>query len=298
MTNQPLTIALHIGAHKTATTHLQRSLKHAKRALAAKGVQYYGPTHFRSPGQTIPALFGFRKDPLAPAPALPAKDQLAQMRKDADRIVISEENFIGALNHPRGLALKTRYKDAENRVAAFAQAVGQDIDVFLALRSPTGFLNSAYCQMLLGGRVQPVGMYQRRNPISSVDWLGLVTRLHRAKGVGRLTVWKYEDYEAVFPQVAKALVGPQAADLVVPRPKHVNRGLSAEAVAYVLEQDRINPREALATAARKMLPVEEGLAPFDGYSAEQHHIGNVAYRDQIAAIEALEGVTFLRPDEA
>lgn len=298
MTDKPLSIALHVGVHKTATTHLQRSLKHARRALAAEGVRYYGPDHFRSGGQTIPARFGFPRDPNAQAAMTAPADQLGQMRKDGHRIVISEENFIGALNHPQGLALRTRYKDAENRLAAFAQAVGQQVDVFVAIRRPTGFLNSAYCQMLLGGRVQPVGMYQRRNPISGIDWLALVTRLRGAKGIGGVTVWKYEDYGGLFPRIVAGLVGPQAAHLVPPRPKFVNMGLSAAAVADVLHHSRLDPIEGRATAARKLLPVERGHPPFDGYSQEEHAIGDAAYAAQIKKIAALDGVTLLQPDTA
>lgn len=295
MTNHPLTIALHIGVHKTATTHLQRSLKHARRALAAEGVRYYGPDHFRSPGQTIPARFGFRRDPSTQAPDLAPAEQLAVMRKEGHRLVISEENFIGALNHPHGLALKTRYKDADNRIAAFANAVGQEVDVCVALRRPTGFLNAAYCQMLLGGRVQPIGLYLSRNPVSSVDWVALIARLRTASGLGRLTVWRYEDYAVLFPQIVAGLVGTEAAHLVVPRPKYVNRGLSAAAVADVLQRTDADPTDKIAAAARRMLPVEEGYPPFDGFSQAEHEMGDAIYAAQIKAIAAMDGVTLLQP---
>lgn len=295
MTTKSLSVAFHIGAHKTATSHLQRSLRRASDALAAEGVRYYGPDYLRLPGRTLPALFGFRTGVEAGGAKRPAAEQLALLRKDANRLVLSEENFIGPLSQPHGRWMKHRYKSAGDRLTQLSDAMGQKIDVFLAIRRPTAFINSAYCQMLLGGRVQPVEVFQKRNPLSSVNWVDLVTRLRAARGVGRLNVWQYEDYGAVFPQIAAGLVGADAAPCVVPRPHHINRGLSAAAVAHVLTQAVNETEERPARAARQMMPVEDGYAPFDGFAAEEHAIGDAVYARQLTAIAQMQGVTLLRP---
>jgi len=295
MSSHPLTIAFHIGVHKTATSHLQRSLRRASEPLAAKGVRYYGPDYFRLPGRTLQALFGFRPGLTDGGAQRPPTEQLARMRKDGDRIVLSEENFIGPLSQPHGRAMKHRYKTAGARLEALASAMGQQIDVHVAIRRPTAFLNSAYCQMLLGGRAQPVAMFQRRNPLGSVDWVDLVTRLRAARGVGALRVWRYEDYSALFPSIVSGLVGEDAAPLVTARPRYVNRGLSGPAVSQVLAQAGDASEINIAQAARKALPVEDGHPPFDGFAAEEHAIGDASYARQIKAIAQIDGVTLLRP---
>ncbi len=298
MTDRSFTIAFHIGAHKTATSHLQRSLKHARRALAANGVRYYGPAYFRRPGHSIQALFGFRPGVEGGGGRRPAAEQLAVLRKDGHRLVLSEENFIGPLNQPHGRSMRHRYKAADSRLNAFCDAIGQQIDVFLAIRRPTAFINSAYCQMLLGGRIQSVETFQKRNPLSSVDWVDLVHRLRAAPGVGRLTVWQYEDYGAVFPKITAGMVGDDAASLVVPRPKYINRGLSAVAVAHVMSQRDAPAQERNANKARMMFAVEDGHPPFDGFAPEEHAIGDASYARQLKEIAQMAGVTFLRPDFA
>ena len=295
MTAKPVQIAFHVGVHKTATSHLQRCLKKASGTLAENGVRYYGPEAFRDPAETIPAYFGFRKG-LDNAPDRPDPlERLATLRQGAERLVLSEENFIGALNSPRGLAVKRRYKPAEARLTAFSKAIGQRIDIFMAVRRPTSFINSAYGQMLLGGQVRDLGLYLRRNPLSSVDWFDLVKRIRGAKGVGRLTVWRYEDYAALFPQIVSGLVGDELAPHVQPVDRKINSGLSAAAVAEVLHRSQHDPIEKHGVLARKMLSVQAGYPPFDAYSAEEHDRSDAVYASQIAAISKIKGVTLLRP---
>lgn len=296
MTPRPVSIAFHIGAHKTATSHLQRSLKRARDLLAAQGVRYYGPDHFRMPGQSMQAAFGLRPGEISEETRAIATAQLASLCQDGHRLVMSEENFIGPLNQRDGQGMTHRYPAAGERLTALADALGHEIDVFLAIRRPTAFINSAYCQMLLGGRVQPVQAFQKRNPLSSVDWVGLVTGLRASRGVGRLTVWQYENYATLFPQIASALVGPEAAHIVTPRPRYINRGLSAEAVAYVLAHQDDTPETKVAMSARNALPIEDGYPAFDGFAKEEHEISDAAYARQISLIAQIEGVTLLHPN--
>jgi hypothetical protein len=192
--------------------------------------------------------------------------------------------------------MKHRYKAADARLSGLSDAIGQKIDVHLAVRRPTAFLNSAYCQMLLGGRVQPLKTYLKSHGIGTVDWVDLVSRLRAAPGVGAVTVWRYEDYSALFPQIVAGLVGQEAASLVTPRRRRINQGLSAPAVTQVLEQAGAGADENSARAARKALPVEDGHAPFDGFSEKEHATGDAAYARQIAAIAKMNGVTLLRPE--
>ena len=297
MTAKPISVAFHVGAHKTATTHLQRSLRHACDALVEKGVRYYGPDSFRMPGRTIQGRFGFPfKTSTLPSKRAP-QDELAFLIKDGHRLVLSEENFIGSLNHPRGLAVKERYRGAGSRLASLARAIGQELDVCLAVRRPTGFINAAYCQMILGGRIMPIAAFQQRNAMSSVDWLGLVSRLRSTEGIGRLTVWRYEDYGALFPQVAAALVGDDAADLVKPIERLIHPSLSALAVEEVLRVAADQPPEKVGSAARKNFPVEDGHAPFDGFHEDDNALGDAAYAKQIKAIAQISGVTLLQPPQ-
>ena len=294
MTASASSVGFHIGVHKTATSHLQRSLRQATDALAEHGVRYFGPENFRSPGQNIPALFGMNGGDSADR-LRTAQHQLAKLQADGHRLLLSEENYIGALNPSHGYAKKMRYGGAGEKISAFASAIAQDVDVYMAVRRPTALINSAYCQLLLGGQIKTIAKYQKRNPISSVNWLDLVSLIRAAKGVGRLIIWKYEDYGQLFPQIVAEMVGEAAAPHVTPLARPIHMGLSAAAVAEVLHRTEFGPIERVGFAARNLLPVEQGYPPFDGFSADEHALGDAAYAAQLKGISALEGVTLLQP---
>lgn len=274
---------------------MQRCLNKAADALAQEGVHFYGPKYLRAANQGLPALFGFQ-DPPAPTQTRTPQERLALLSKGGHRVVFSEENYLGALNSAHGRGFRVRYKSARHRIADFTTATGKQVDVFLAVRRPTDFTNSAYCQMLLGGQTLQVGTFLRRNPLSSVDWAALVKRIRAAKGVGHVYVWRYEDYIPLFPEIMAALVGQEQAHLVSVIPRKVNIGLSAAAVAEVLHRNAYDPIERIAMRARNMLPVDGGYPPFDAFDTADHAASDMVYAAQLDRIAAMKGVTLMRPD--
>lgn len=300
MTAKPFSIAMHVGVHKTATSHLQRCLNKVAEPLAADGVRYRGPAYFRNADATIAARFGFAKNQDISAPTPDTAEALAVLRAGADRLVISEENFMGVLNAPRDFSRRQRYEAAAGRLNALSDATGHKLDVFLGVRRPTDFINSVYGQLLFGGQIRPIGAYLRQNPLQSVDWLDLVRRVRGARGVGQVTVWRYEDYAALFDRIVAGLVGPEHAHHVQFVARNVNPGLSATAVAEVLHRHACGqdlPKN-FGAIARTILPLEAGFPRFDAYTPDEHARGDAVYAAQIDAIDALDGVTLLRPDPA
>ncbi|WP_108817008.1 hypothetical protein [Loktanella sp. Alg231-35] len=293
MTDPALSVAFHIGVHKTATSHLQDALGTAQEAMRADGVSYLGPDAFRLPGRTIPVLFGLRTKAAVPHP--PAVDRLIRMAAGGHRVVISEENFIGPLNPAKDARAKPRYPAAARRLNGLAEAMGQQVAVFVALRRPTTFINSAYCQSLLGGSIDPVASYLARNGPDEINWHAMIRDMVDAPNIGHITVWRYEDYASLFEPITQALVGTQAASHLMPSERRINRGLSSAAVAEVLHRRGDSTIDLPATVARQMLSVDHGYPAFDAFTPAEHAASEVAYTAQIEGIAALPDVTVLRP---
>jgi len=286
-------VALHIGAHKTASTHLQASLNAAALDLAAAGVRFYGPDYLRKQGRTLPQMFG-----LAEAEARrPAPDQARFLAKDGHRIVLSEENFCGPLHDGRGQMAIPLYPLAEARVGALVHALNPlPVDLFVAIRDPARFVTSAYSQMLMGGHVMPFRAFRAANPFRRIGWAALIGRLRAVPGLRSLTVWQYEDYSATFGQIVSGLVGADAAAVVAPQARHAHRSLSARAVRATLASHKAGDAGDLALIARNRFPASsDGSDRFDPFSPDDHAASERLYAAQVAKIAAMPGVTLLSP---
>ena len=300
LSSQPRSVAFHIGAHKTASTHLQRCLTRVRYRLAQRGVQVYAPVHLREKGRGLRDRLGLPKSSTHPGIVLAPDVRAAEVDalwQTTHRLVFTEENFTGTLLNRWGNVRTPLYPLAAERLSALSDVLAPDgIEVFLAIRNPTHFLTSAYGQSLMGGARIPLPVFHERNPPNEIDWPALCDRLLAAPGVRSLTVWRYEDYLPCFGQIVTALLGGRAAAAVKPVAGRVHEGLSAAAVAHILDHAGLKGPDDSVAEARAAYPVGDTWPRFDGYDAETHALSQELYRDQVAAIEAMPGVTRLRPE--
>ena len=291
----PKSAILHIGVHKTATTHLQRSLSAQQHALINAGVRYYGPDNLRRPTKGLGDIFGLNVYRKSPHPTRSRADQTDFMFKDGQRLILSDENFIGVLHDKQGNIVSPLYPKAAARVGALASAidVGQ-LDICIGLRNPASFLKSAYSQALMSGK--PIGFseYLAKNPLSQINWQGLVARIRSAVGVGHVTVWLFEDYTRQFSNICKVLMGDFVDMKIVPISNYVHRGLSGQAVASILAQPEADDPRHLAAKARATYPVGDDYPAFDPFSSVDKVSSQEEYAAQLAVIDQIDGVTILR----
>lgn len=281
-------IALHIGAHKTATTHLQRSLSEQRTKVEAANARFFGPPFFRT-GPGIAELFGLE----GAVTAADARAHLTKMAGPAARVVMSEENFIGTMHNRHAKIEMPLYPKASQRLCELADRLAPEgIDVFLGVRNPAAYITSGYCQALIGGHKVVLDEVKAMNPITGVDWSDLVRRLRDTAGVRHLTVWQYEDYHALFGQIVTGLIG--APNTVEPLQSVVHPGLSTEAVARILMRYADGKGRKAAVRARDKFPVGPEYASFDAFDDIENAAAAEQYRKQISQIAAMDGVTLLK----
>ena len=275
------TTALHVGVHKTATTHLQQSIMAARPALAKQGVQFYGPTMLRENGQSL----------ISRLDQGTVSDDLVQ---GAQRLVISEENFIGTLHVRDGAIPKPLYRNGPDRVADLAAKLAPNgLDVFLCLRDPAQFLSSAYSQVVMGGVVMPFEAFRAANPLDKVDWVYLLRRLNKVAGVKQITVWRYEDYAPLFDRICAQMLGIDGA--VTSHPKRVHQGLSGAAVDAMIKWHLAGETGPLALLARETHPISTDVPAFDGFDAADHAASAEKYSHQFEQIARIPKVQILAP---
>lgn len=290
---KPITVALHIGAHKTASSHFQKSLVANKPLLIDAGIRTYGPEYLRVTGRSLGQMFGLGDSPQPPKRT--PEQQLSFLAKGGRRVVLSEENFCGTLHTGSDVALPL-YAEAEARLAGFAAAIAPvKPQVFLAIRNPADFLSSAFSQMIIGGKCKPVDAKLSRAQIREIDWADLVARIRSVAGLGEVYVWCYEDYQEVFALVCRRMLRWQVGGKVQALPNRVHMSLSERAVLQVFDWHEEGKTGDLGRAARQMFPVSRSNPKFDPFGDATHALAADRYAAQIAQIEAMEGVTLLRP---
>lgn len=297
MTDNQITLALHIGLHKTATTHLQRTLQENQPLLDENGIAYYGPRALRKTGYAPRQMFQI--DGAVASRVVKGRtpvQQLEHLAKGHNRVVISEENFVGVL-HPRNRPFPIpAYAKAASRIAELAAKIApHKLQVYLCLRDPAPFLVSSYGQMLFGAGQIEFAQYRRRVEPQDISWLHLVRSISQIPGLRDFYIWRYEDYRQIEGLIWRRLLRWKMGPLIEPYSAPVHQGLSQHAVQAVLEWRANGDLSRSGLEARDLYPVSESNPKFQPFSPEELAASRTRYDGEIARIKEIEGVTFLQP---
>ena len=293
-----MALTIHLGAHKTASTHLQYSLRLARDDLRAGGVFLAEPSMLREDQAAIPLSRALAEGEAGAAQAECAQ-LMAVARGDAPDLLLTEENILGGTR--RGTMFSRRgvlYPFAARRLRqVLAMTGGGPATLYLALRDPVAFNVSAFAlQVSLGNEIELAPYLQGRDA-ARVGWAGLVRRLAAIEGVERVVVWRYEDYRALRPRLLQKLLPPQLAALV-PDPPHSNESLTQAGYDWFLKRAMVDSEadlRVLARRARNRFRRVDGHAPLRLLDAADHARGAAHYADEIALLRGLARVTYLEP---
>ena len=291
-----MVLTLHLGAHKTATTHLQASLRAANGVLRERGVHFAGPTVLRT--QRCPLTLALSESGTE-RQAERARRHLADVAEIYPELLISDENIIGGTR--RGYLFGRRgqiYPQAAPRLRKLLTLLpNRPVDAVLSIRDPASFLTSAFSlQLNRGMELELDGYLNGRDP-TAVDWTDLAARILSLPGIRRLTVWRYEDYRALRPRILSELLPPGVAPLI-PDPRPVNVGMSRQGYDWLTGramQDAEADLRELAGQARTRFPRSAGHDPLVLLGHAQRRLSARRYAQDVARLRELPGVIFLDP---
>lgn len=293
---------LHIGAHKTATTHLQRSLERQQREIRERGIACLIARKIRRPDRIFAPLFRPEGSTQRKAKAL---ERFREQIKGATKLVMSEENISGSFrdgveNYRHGM-----YPHATERISFFlTKADLNNVTLMMSLRDPAAFLSSAYSEMLRSGRWMTFEHFVEKVDFSRPAWLPQIQGLTGLNRVRRIIVWRYEDYHDIFDQIIVALLGPEFRETLLPTPKTIRPGYSREVVEAILaehQKNRIPEREDRIIFARETeerISQRPDLTRPAYWPADALAAAAASYQREIEQIVDLPKVHMLRPDPA
>ncbi|MEQ8897507.1 MAG: hypothetical protein RID23_10475 [Roseovarius sp.] len=287
-----------VGAHKTASSHLQQSLLDAEAALGVHGVAIVPPKVIRADLTPVSALV---RDGISPEIGQGAGTAFLSLHGGAaPTLVLMDENILGSTDR-KMLMRKTRlYPWAHHRLGRIlALFPDHDIEIGLAIRSPATFLPSCWSESLHHGPFEPFRRFIKGVDPLSLGWAALAQRLHDAAPHARIVAWRYEDYPRLFASLTTRLLGPAAAATVSPVDRVMRPGLSSEAADWLSQQP--DPDKDTVLAARKRFPKTSGAPGLNPWTGPEHAAMAAAYSadiDTLAAHPHVELVTPPAPSDA
>lgn len=237
-------VILHVGAHRTATTSLQRMIGAEGAMLSRRGMAYWGPKRMRS--GLCHGLMG-SEDAILPWQANRARQRIARRARAEEEtghrtLFVSDENILGAMRPLlRDAAL---YPEAGQRVARFADGLAAyPVTIGLATRGYADWWASLVAFRMLRDAPNPGPGLINRLMRQPRRWRHLVADLAQAVPGARIVVWTHEAMAARPDRVVKALTG--------------RRGLPLHPLADAVQ----NPAPSVATLAAHLAERAGGPAP-------------------------------------
>lgn len=289
-------IMLRVGAHKTATTHMQTSLRLSRARLNAAGVSYWDPKTLRAGGGDVVGHLRLAEGRLASG--------VQQMLDGHDRLLISEENML-RLPYKMGEGPNpVLYERGHQLIAQMGQGgPKQQVDVVLSLRDYAGYFRSLDSQTLMGRYFPSFERFITRSSYDVCTWVDLVDHIHALSNVRRIMVWRYEDYGVVAQRIFAGLIGQDLGAIpLVPERSHP--GLSEQAVAALRDHQARDPghnrrlhkisRRPIAQAACDAFPTGEQYPKFDPLQVADLELSAHRYAADMAEIAALPKVQLLK----
>jgi hypothetical protein len=283
---------IHIGAHKTATTHAQELLALMRPELVAQGVDFIPNRQLREGGVAVALT---RRHAAARVPLLRGRmvrralaERLDPLRAGPTTLVLSEEKLLGGSQHVFSDPL---YPQLERTVGLLATlAPRAELTLFLSIRSFDTQLPSAYVQELkfmppIGGGFEGI---RRRVLARPPSWFDMVRRIRAAAPGIPLRIWRQEDYRGNARAILSALCGVEVGP--VPRIEDPawtkSPDLAAVRAAEALPADM--PDAARRAEVRAIFDASgdgERFRPFAGAEREQLQAAYAADLERIAALD-------------
>jgi hypothetical protein len=246
-------IRFHIGAHKTATTHLQTTLA---------GCQLSSGTRF-VPLRRLRRLLTSR--------VRKGRLLLPWHRWYEGTWLFSDENILGTtsnalLMYPQpGSALKY-FSDCR-------------LSIFLCVRSYETFLPSAWGERLWHHRVRPFDAELPRR-----RWTDVVAELQAALPGVPIHVWRYEDYRGHADAIAQWYADGAIVRFPTRLESQPKSGFSARAVEEIDRCDGSKVGKRRLQRIRAQFPVGEAFPRFDPWSEEQRRTLKSIYDEDVARL--------------
>jgi len=292
MDNQPRkTINIHVGAHKTATTYIQKVLLANRDMLARHRIKYIPMQNVRK--NLTRKVQAHVNRVVSRSSSVRGIREFIEKRfpEDCDTLVISDENIVGSCKE---ICRKSDiYPAAVDRLQLLAEALqGYEVNVYFCVRDYVEFLPSAYCEYLRHNDFMSFEQFLAGLDPQAEYWSRVVTDLIGVFGNASAHVWCYEDFRKGVKSVMADLVSSDdvalSYDVEDARPSMSD--LSMRALCKLDEVLAPADTRKLVKAVTTVFPKGEGYAGYSPWNDEQRLLWSSKYNNELDAIKQHAGV--------
>lgn len=295
------TVRLYLGAHKTASTHLQHMLMNSADLVARNGTRMAEPLTLRVSGWMTAFFQATRQHKAGEI----APDLLAQLRaqlpEDGGDLMLTDENILGT---PREMLEGWGvYKFAGPRLKTLA-AIFDDcrVEVFMSMRSYDSFFASLYAEVVRNRGYVAFDPFQTLSQDDGWSWQNTVCDLVEAFGAENVVVWDYADFRALIPELVTRLSGmADSAPIIAAYSSRPTRPSLSQPAMEIIRSLAPSLGTPAALSLTEKLAVhysaENGAPRFEPFTGEKRYAMQQRYHADLSAIASRwPALTMLRPD--
>ena len=294
-----LDLHLYLGAHKTATTHLQGILLANRAKLISQDITLSAPQDVRN--QWLPDFFKYCNNQNKSHPEELVAD-LRSIMPSKGLWILSEENIAGISND---FAVRSgMYPNAARRIKALTELYADaNISLFFSIRSYDSFYRSAYSEVVRNRGYIPFTEFYDEARFRDNSWVTLVRGLQEVLPQDNITLWKFEDFRALVSRLTSLMTGlNDVAPLIdaykaeTTRPSLSQKTMDIQESLYPV----LTRKELLALVERinRAYPIEAGQSPYQPFTADQQAHFKAKYETDVEVIKkSFPRIRFLEPEQ-
>ena len=288
-----LDLVLYLGAHKTATTHLNGILKANRTVFETQDIKLSFPSDVRK--EWLPPFFKFcnKNDSQA-------LEQVRAFAPKQGKWILIEENLAGILND--FAIVQGMYPYVGERLSCLSRAFpGADISLFFSLRSYDSFYRSAYSEVVRNHGYIPFSEFYDDERFKENSWVEMVRQFVLVIPEEKIVLWRFEDFRSLVPTLIEKLTEIEEVQPLIDayeaertRPSLSQKTMDILADLYPV----LDRKESLKLVERinRAYPVSEGYTPLSTFDEEQTELFKQAYERDVEMIKKeFPNINFLIP---
>jgi len=277
-----MTIKLYIGAHKTATTHIQSVLEHNHKNLEQHNIKLSTPNELRK--SWLPNFLNLchKKD-------LSHMEDLKKELPTKGIWILSDENFTGT---PYDFKIhKGMYPNVGQRLKCLKELFpNAKIELYFSIRSYETFYRSTYLEVVRNRGYIPFQEYYNEEQFKHNSWVDVIEMFTSVIPEENITLWRYEDIKTLMPTIINNITGlNNAKELILNYPIQKTRESLSKKTIEVLASlsDVMSQKESKKTIEilNNKYPLGDKYSKFISFTHKKQKEFQLQYKENIFNIK-------------